>query len=134
MYGTIHKLNHVFNDCLSVKISHQCEVHFDGRKTSVNINGVKGDLVNDKNENLSNHGIFAFVEFTKGKWALSTQGRYDYGSYHLNDDAFVLKALNGSFAVEYNFTKANKVYVVVTSTFESPTLNEFSAQATTSQL
>lgn len=129
MVGAIHKLNHAINENLSIKIGHQYEGQFDDRKTSINSNGVKGDLVSARNEDLSNHGVFVSAELTKGKWTLSTQGRYDYGIYNLNDNDFVLQALNGSFAVDYKLSKANKVYVIAASTFESPTLNEFAAQA-----
>jgi iron complex outermembrane receptor protein len=108
----------------------------DARKRFVNLNGLKGAQTLDQNELFSTVGVFGMLEIDLKKWLVTTGIRTDAHWIEaqnqltdLNPSSNILRlnAWNPTLSFHYTPNSQWRFFGNTTSGFETPTLNELSA-------
>ncbi|MEO1434270.1 MAG: TonB-dependent receptor [Bacteroidota bacterium] len=108
---------------------------FDQRKRFVNEEGVQGELTLDQEERFTNVGLFWVNDFTVEDFTINLALRYDWNRIKAIDDFLTngddsgqlnLNDFNYSFGFAYQINDRQRIFLNLSSSFETPTLNELS--------
>lgn len=108
----------------------------DGRKRFKNILGEKGNITLNQNEQFYSFGTYGIVELRAANWRFRSSLRADVHQIELldamgaNDDKRNLSAFSPSMAVFYTISTNVSSYIRWSTGFETPSLNELSANPT----
>jgi len=126
------------NETLSntLQVGYELAFQDDLRQRFRNLESVQGDKTLDQNEIFNTFGLYALNQFEINKFLVSAGIRYDSNTLKAEDnfldngddsDKINLNALNFSFGVNYNVAENHYVFGNVSTSFETPVLNELSA-------
>ncbi|MEM9921332.1 MAG: TonB-dependent receptor [Bacteroidota bacterium] len=111
----------------------------DERQRFVNMDGAQGAATLDQTEKFGNIGLFLLNDFTIGQWIVNAALRYDNNQIEAVD-AFLsdgdnsgeidLDDVNYSVGVAYQINQRQSIFASVSTSFETPTLNELSNNPT----
>ena len=108
----------------------------DHRQRFRNIEGMKGGLTLNQNEQFANWGLACFDDFQWGKWTFMGGLRYDYNRLAVDDqfldngddsDQLLLPSWNYSLGVNFRLDAQHRFFINSSSSFETPVLSELSA-------
>jgi iron complex outermembrane recepter protein len=110
---------------IEISVMYNIEGQNDHRKTYINNNGAQGELVINRNERVINHGLSAQLTYSRNRWEHLLVGRQDFMQQWILDKRNI-RPFTYSIISTYKMRKAN-VFASVGTSYESPTLNELSA-------
>jgi len=127
-----------FNNRLSnnLIVGYDLQFQQDDRQRFRNEEGTEGELVFHQEENFTNLGLFLTDNFKVKKWNLNGSLRYDFNQLSANDlqifngddsGEIQLNSLNGGVGVSYNQNIQFNSFARFSTSFETPTLSELSA-------
>lgn len=128
------KYNNKFTNNLIV--GYDLQFQQDDRQRFVNEEGTQGDLTFHQKENFTNFGLFLTDNFKVKKWNLNGSLRYDLNQLSASDlelgngddsGEIQLNSLNGGVGASYNQNLNFNPFVRFSTSFETPTLSELSA-------
>lgn len=101
----------------------------DQRERFLNLKGNQGDSVFSQEERFGNFGVSLLDELQWEKVLIRTGLRYDYQTLGVNTDTENQEytVLNPSIGLSYAIAKNQRVFVNFSTSFETPTLSELSA-------
>ena len=101
----------------------------DQRERFLNLKGNQGDSVFSQEERFGNFGVSLLDELQWEKVLIRTGLRYDYQTLGVNTDTDNQEytVLNPSIGLSYAIAKNQRVFVNFSTSFETPTLSELSA-------
>ena len=101
----------------------------DQRERFLNLKGYQGDSVFSQEERFGNFGVSLLDELQWEKVLIRTGLRYDYQTLGVNTDKDNQEytVLNPSIGLSYAIAKNQRVFVNFSTSFETPTLSELSA-------
>lgn len=101
----------------------------DQRERFLNLKGNQGDSVFSQEERFGNFGVSLLDELQWEKVLIRTGLRYDYQTLGVNTDTDnqEYNVLNPSIGLSYAIAKNQRVFVNFSTSFETPTLSELSA-------
>lgn len=101
----------------------------DQRERFLNLKGNQGDSVFSQEERFGNFGVSLLDELQWEKVLIRTGLRYDYQTLGVNTDKDNQEytVLNPSIGLSYAIAKNQRVFVNFSTSFETPTLSELSA-------
>ena len=117
------------NDLHRIQLRISYSDQTDMRKRFRNIQGIAGDNTLDQEESFSNNSISILNEYRLGFGILRTGIRYDRQIIGIDSDLFStnLNILNPSIGITSNPIGKNIFYSSFSTSFETPTLSELSA-------
>ena len=120
----------------SLKIGYDAAYQSDRRQRFLNQEGVIGAATLDQLERFTNLGVFVVNLWQPGKWSIQTGVRFDYNRLEVIDQfntdgnasgAQTLNAFNPSIGVGYRLSARHQIYSTLSTSFETPSLSELSA-------
>lgn len=126
-WGLGSSLNRSFkNSNLHLGWSHDSQV--DHRKRYNNIDGAKGELQQEQDENYTNSALFINSNNTLGSWMVQTGVRADYIalSFDKSQKKQSYFSLNPNLGLHYKLSSRSGVYSRYSQSFQTPTLSELS--------
>ena len=117
------------------KTSHQLQIGFesafqnDRRNRFLNLKGIQGTNVFSQEEIFNNYAFYFLDELKSNKWLLRSSIRFDNLSIGTDDTVFNKKynVFNPSIGLSKEIKKDQYVFVNYSTSFETPTLSELSA-------
>ena len=123
----------------TLAVGYDIALQSDERGRFVNINGIKGDLTLEQVESFENIGIYILDHFAVANWRINAGLRFDHNVLSI-DDSFLsdgddsgnitMSSINPSIGVSRLLGTSNTVFSNYSTSFETPTLNELSANPT----
>ncbi len=120
----------------TLKVGYDFGYQSDDRKRFRNLEGDIGEQTLDQKERFTNVGIYLLDHLTLNKWYLTGGIRYDYNKL-VAQDAFlsngddsgdiILSSFNPSLGVNYELSRSHTIFTNLSTSFETPTLSELSA-------
>jgi iron complex outermembrane receptor protein len=119
-----------------IQLGYDLAFQNDLRQRFRNLEGNQGDKTLDQNEIFNSFGVYALDQLEINKWLLSAGLRYDANVLKAEDnfldngndsDTINLNAINVSFGVNYNLKDNHYVFGNISTSFETPVLNELSS-------
>ncbi len=117
-------------------VGYDLQFQQDDRQQFRNEEGTQGDLTFHQKENFTNLGLFLTDNLKIKKWNLNGSLRYDLNRLSANDlelgngddsGEINFNALNGGVGVSYNLNQKFNPFTRFSTSFETPTLSELSA-------
>jgi iron complex outermembrane receptor protein len=121
---------------IHVQTGYDVAVQRDDRQRYRNLEGTRGETTLDQLEQFSNLGLYALGDWRVEKWRVNVGARYDWNwiglEERLGDENTTtnLSAFNPSIGVNYLIRPNWSAFASYRSSFETPTLNELSANPT----
>tara|TARA_R110001583_G_scaffold30757_1_gene105920 strand:- start:1020 stop:3065 length:2046 start_codon:yes stop_codon:yes gene_type:complete len=119
-----------------LKLGYDIAFQTDNRKRFKNIDSFRGDMTLNQQENFGNIGLYILDHFSYKKWYLTGGLRYDYNRLEAKDrmtgdgdqsDILTYHELNPSIRFAYNFINKQNIFTGISTSFETPSLSELSA-------
>ena len=124
------------NSSNKLQIGYDLAFQNDLRQRFRNLEGDQGDKTLDQNEIFNSYGIYALDQLEINNWLLSAGLRYDANLLKAEDNfldngddsgTINLNAINVSFGANYNLENNHYVFANMSTSFETPVLNELSS-------
>ncbi|MBT8309697.1 MAG: TonB-dependent receptor, partial [Flavobacteriaceae bacterium] len=122
-----------------LQVGYDWAIQNDNRKRFRNLNGEQGNMTLDQLEQFSNLGIYLLDHWTLDKLLIRVGVRYDINKLEAVDDflnngdasgEIKLNAFNPSVGVTYRLNSKQSLFTGFSTSFETPTLSELSADPT----
>ena len=120
----------------TLKVGYDLGYQSDNRQRFRNLEGEIGEQTLDQKERFTNVGVYLLDHIDLDKWYLTGGIRYDYnklsardGFLSNGDDSgdIVLSSFNPSLGVNYELSRSHSIFTNLSTSFETPTLSELSA-------
>ncbi len=139
-----HGSSYQFNQKLGkgknkVQLGYEMAFQKDNRSRFQNLEGNQGNLTFEQLEQFTNVGIYLIDHFNVGKWHLNGGLRFDWNileatdrllSNGNNSGSLNLQSINPSIGISYTIKKNQSIYTNFSTSFETPSLSELSANPT----
>ena len=119
-----------------IQVGYDMATQSDNRIRFNNLNGSQDTIALNQLESFTNGGAYLMNQFIIGNWLFSAGLRYDWNKISVQDrfqengngsGERNLENWNPSFGVSYELRKNNFIYANFSTSFETPSLNELSA-------
>ncbi|MEO1262289.1 MAG: TonB-dependent receptor [Bacteroidota bacterium] len=119
-----------------IQVGYDMATQSDNRMRFNNLNGLQDSLALNQLESFTNGGAFLVNQFIIGKWLFSAGLRYDWNKINVQDRMKEngngsgernLENWNPSLGISYELNNRNFIYANFSTSFETPSLNELSA-------
>jgi iron complex outermembrane receptor protein len=135
--GSAYRKRSIYNAGVNMlQLGVDIGIQSDARDRFVNLNGERGDLVFSQIEGFQSYGIYLIDRIELNRWSLEGGLRYDLNRLTVDDlnltngdnsDAISLSSFNPNVGVSYRLAGETIVRAQVSTSFETPTLSELSA-------
>ena len=128
----------MFENKLTTQIGFDIGNQSDKRKRFINDKGIIGEKILDQKEKFINFGAYIINTIKIKDFTINSGVRFDKNKVSLNDnylvdgnnsDNIIINSTNPSLGVNFKPNKSIRFFTNVSSSFETPTLNEFGSSA-----
>ncbi|MCZ4695796.1 TonB-dependent receptor [Ancylomarina euxinus] len=118
------------------KLGYDINFQSDNRKRYENLDGFQGNITLNQQEKFGNIGLYLLDHFSSGRWNLTGGFRFDWNKLKAQDrilidgdqsDILTYRRINPSLRFAYNVINNQKIFTGISTSFETPSLSELSA-------
>lgn len=119
-----------------LKFGYDLAIQSDNRKRFENLEGSKGDITLNQQEEFRNIGIYLLDHFSLNKWNITGGLRFDWNKLKVRDrllydgnqsDNLNFRKINPSIRFGYSLVTNHNIFTGFSTSFETPSLSELSA-------